>query len=146
MADVSITAANVLKGTTNTVENGISGATITAGQTVYKKMSDGRFYHADCYATSVAANDEIKVVYGIALNSAAANQALQVQRTGDITIGGAVVAGTMYYLASSNVGAAGGIAPLADLAATDWIVVVGIATSTSVIHMLLYDSNVQVPA
>jgi len=141
MADVVITAGNVLKGTTNTVENGTAGETITAGQTVYKKSTDSLYYKADCDAVAVAANDEIKEFYGIALNSCAANQALQVQRTGDINIGGAVVAGTMYHLSAT----AGGICPEADLLATDWIVVIGIATSTSVIHMLPYDPNVQHP-
>ena len=145
MADVSITAANVLKGTTNTVENGTAGATITAGQAVYKKGTDGLFYHTDVLAASVTANEEIKELYGIALNSASANQTLQVQRTGDITIGGTVVESTMYYLASSGVGAAGGICPLADLVSTDWYVIVGIATSATVIHMLPYDSNTQEP-
>jgi hypothetical protein len=143
MADISITAANVLKGTTNTVENGTAGETVTAGQVVYKKSTDGLFWLADCYATSVTANDEIKGAYGIALNSASANQSLQVQRTGDITIGGTVTAGTVYYLASSNVGAAGGIAPLADLVSTDWYVIIGVATSTTVLHLLIYDTNVQ---
>jgi hypothetical protein len=143
MADISITAANVLKGTTNTVENGTAGETITAGQVVYKKSTDGLFWKADCYATSVTSNDEIKEAYGIALNSAAANQALQVQRTGDITIGGSVTAGAVYYLASSNVGAAGGIAPLDDLVSTDWYVIIGVATSTTVIHLLIYDTNTQ---
>jgi hypothetical protein len=143
MADISITAANVLKGTASTVENGVAGETITAGQVVYKKSTDSLFWKADCYATSVASNDEIKGAYGIALNSAAANQNLQVQRTGDITIGGTVTAGTIYYLASSNVGAAGGIAPLTDLASTDWYVIIGVAISTTVLHLLIYDTNVQ---
>jgi len=143
MADITITAANVLKGTTNTVENGTAGETITAGQVVYKKSTDSLFYLADCFATSVAANDEIKEAYGIALNSAAANQTLQVQKTGDITIGGTVTAGTVYYLASSDVGAAGGIAPLADLVSTDWYVLIGVATSASVLHLLIYDVGVQ---
>ena len=63
MADISITPGNVMKGDTNTVENGTAGATITAGQTVYKKSLDSRYYLADCDATAVAANDEIKELY-----------------------------------------------------------------------------------
>ena len=139
MADISITAANVLKGTANTVENGTAGETITAGQTVYKKSTDSLYYLGDCSAAAVSTLDEVKEVYGIALNNAAVNQTLQVQKTGDITIGGTVTAGTVYYLSET----AGGIAPIDDLISTNWHVIIGVATSASVLHLLIYDVNVQ---
>ncbi len=40
MADLSITAANVLRGSNARVETGIFGATVTAGQVVYRDASD----------------------------------------------------------------------------------------------------------
>ena len=56
MAAISITAANVVKGTGAQIETGIAAETITAGELVYKKASDSKFYLADGLAASVAAN------------------------------------------------------------------------------------------
>ena len=56
MANVSITAANVVPGADATTTYGTAGATITAEQTVYQKASDSEWYLADCDATAVAGN------------------------------------------------------------------------------------------
>ena len=86
MAALSITAGNVVT-VSGTTEWGTAGATVTAGQTVYKKASDSKFYLADCDKTAHDGNAEIDNVYGIALNAASAGQPLCVQKTGTITIG-----------------------------------------------------------
>lgn len=131
MADISITAGNVVT-VTGTIESGTAGATITAGQTVYQKASDGKFYLADCDATAVGTNAEIDNVYGIALNGAAAGQPLTVQKTGTITIGATVTAGQTQW--QSNV--AGGITETwAEIVSTDYITVIGHAISASVIKL-----------
>lgn len=128
MADLSITAASVLKGSNARTEQGIAGETVTAGQVVYHdQTTTGEWLLADSDAASAAARGSGKL--GIALNGASDGQPLQVLRSGDITIGATIVAGTAYYLSD----AAGGICPLADLTTGDYYVLLGLAKSTTVL-------------
>jgi len=142
MADVSITATSVLPDAGAGTENGTAGATITAGQTVYKLANDSKFYLADCDATAVGANSEIDNVYGIALNNAAAGQRLAVQRNGTITIGGTVVVGTPYVQSTT----AGGIVAWAELASTNYVTHIGYATTAVKIKLGIDATGVQIPA
>jgi hypothetical protein len=125
MADLSITAANVVKGSNAVVEAGTAGATITAGQVVYKDAADGKYKLADADSATAAA----KAPRGIALNGASDGQPLSIIRSGDVTIGATLTAGTAYYLSP----VAGGIAPLADVASGDDVVLLGLAESASVL-------------
>ena len=125
MADISITAANVVKGSNAVVEPGTAGATITAGQVVYKDAADGKYKLADADSATAAA----KAPRGIALNGASDGQPLSIIRSGDVTIGATLTPGTAYYLSP----VAGGIAPLADVASGDDVVLLGLAESASVL-------------
>jgi len=125
MADISITAANVVKGSNAVVEAGTAGATITAGQVVYKDAADGKYKLADADSATAAA----KAPRGIALNGASDGQPLSIIRSGDVTIGATLTPGTAYYLSP----VAGGIAPLADVASGDDVVLLGLAESASVL-------------
>lgn len=127
MADISITAGNVVKGSNAVVENGHAGETITAGQVVYLDTSTMLYMKADADAASASARQP----RGIALNSASLNQPLAIQKSGDITIGGTLTAGVTYYLS----GTAGGIAPVADVGTGEYYCTVGIAKSTSVLSI-----------
>jgi len=135
MADLVITAASVVPGANATFSNKNAGATITAGQVVY---ADTNSLWQLSKANGTAAQ---KVVAGIALANAALNQPLIVQTGGQITIGATVVAGTgVYFLSGTN---AGGIAPFADLTTGWYVWLLGIALSTTVIKLQLFDSGAQ---
>ena len=135
-ADISITAANVVPATGYRFEDGTAGATITAGQLLYKDSGDSnKFKLVDNDASATAS------VYGIALNGAASGQPIRVQTDGTITIGGTVAVGTI-YVSSSN---AGGIAPSTDLASGDYTSVVGIALTTGTISMSIFNGGVARP-
>lgn len=129
MADVSITAANVLAGANAKKRRGIAGATITAGQAVYEDSADSnKFKLADCDLSAAAAK-----CVGIALHGAASGQPLEiVEEDDDFTPGGtlSLSAGgdTGVYVLS---GTAGGIAPMDDLASGDYPVILGVAKSAS---------------
>lgn len=129
MSDVSITAANVLAGANAKKRKGIAGATITAGQVVYEDASDGfSFKLADADASAATA-----AALGIALQGASDGQPLEiVTEDDDFTPGGTLslsaAADTGIYVLS---GTAGGIAPMDDLAAGDYPVILGVAKSTS---------------
>jgi len=131
MAAITITAANVVKGTGAQIEAGIAGEAITAGKLVYKKASNSNFYLADALAASVAANAEIDNVYGVALNNAAASQPLTVQKVGQITIGGTVAVGEIYALDI----VAGQIIPESEIATTNYVTLVGVGISATIIQL-----------
>lgn len=123
MSDLSITAASVVKGADASIETGIAGATVTAGQPVYLDETTGKYLLSDNNASGK------KSVRGIALNGASLNQPLTIQTRGEITIGATLTAGSPYYLS----GTAGGIAPAADLSSGMDVVLLGLAKSTTVL-------------
>lgn len=133
MADISITAANVVPGSDAVRESGTAGATITAGQLVYLDTSDMKFKLAD--ANGAAA---LRVPNGIALNGASNGQPLVIQKGGDITIGGTMTAGIPYFLSDTP----GGLCPLPDIGAGEYSCIIGIAKSTSVLAVNIQPSGV----
>lgn len=138
MAAITITPANVAQSTSAVVETGIAGAAIDAGMVVYKLATTGTFFVAEC---DDAAHDD---AYGIALNKAqAAGQPVTVQVRGDITIGGTVAVGTLYCLGSA---VATNVVPVTDLVATNYVTLLGIGISATVIRMNLLTTSVAVPA
>lgn len=133
MADLTITAASVVKGTNAKTEAGTAGATITAGQVVYRDSSDGKYKLADADSATAA----VRSPRGIALNGASDGQPLTILTEGDVTIGATITAGVSYYLSDT----AGGIAPYADLATGDYPTVIGIAKSTTVLSVKFNESG-----
>jgi hypothetical protein len=133
MADLTITAANVLAGSGAKKASGTAGASITAGQVVYLDSADNKYKLADTDSGTAAARSPV----GIALHAAANNQPLAVLTSGPITIGATVAVGDVYYLS----GNAGGLAPFADVAAGDYPCIIGICTSTSVLDVKIHEAG-----
>lgn len=127
MTDIVITAANVLAGSNATIDHGTAGATITAGQVVYRDSSDKKWKLAD----NDSATAEIREATGIALNGASNGQPIAVQKAGPITVGGTLTAGVSYYLSATP----GGICPYADIASGNYVCLLGMSTSTSVLKL-----------
>ncbi|MBA15565.1 MAG: hypothetical protein CMN73_04335 [Sphingomonas sp.] len=135
MADLSITAANVVAGAGATVlHGGKAGATITAGQIVYLDASDRKYKLADADSETAA----IRLPSAVALNGASDGQPLSVLTEGPVTIGAPLTPGTAYYLSATP----GGIAPVGDLTTGDYPTVIGIATSASVLDIGIKASGV----
>ena len=126
MADLVITAANVLQGAGAVIENGIIGTAFTAGQAVYKD-ANGQWSPADSNSATVLQRE----AKAIALNGGGAGQPCVVQKGGEITIGAALTAGVAYYLSDTP----GGICPLADVGAGEYIGIIGIAKSATVLKL-----------
>jgi hypothetical protein len=129
MADVTITAANVLAGAGAKTTYGTAGGTITAGMVVYFDSTDSKYKAAQANASGTS-----DTVVGIALNGAANGQPLWiVLEDDDFTPGGTLslsaAAGKATYVLSAA--AAGAIAPLGDLVSTNRIVFLGVAKSAS---------------
>lgn len=125
MADLSITAANVVAGANAVTRRGVAGATITAGQVVQINSETGRYILSDADAAGTGSVRE----FHIALNGCANGQPITVLRSGDVTIGATVAGGTSYYLSPNP----GGIAPRADVLTGDVVVFLGVAKSATVL-------------
>lgn len=126
MADLTITAANVVwvSGAIDASAN--AGEAISAGQAVYKKTSTGKWMLAQADGTAEEAGSG--VVFGIALNTGVANQPLAVQTSGVITIGATVTVAKVYVLSAT----AGGIAPIADITtSTQYVTLLATGSTTA---------------
>lgn len=134
MTDLTITAANVVAGVGASTENGTLGATVTAGQVVYKAAADGKWYLAD----NNSATAEVRIAKGIALNGGGNNQPVRVLLSGLVTIGATMTAGVSYYLGDTP----GGICPVADLSGGEYTCLIGLATSTTVLDVEIHYSGV----
>lgn len=130
MADLTITAANVLAAAGASIERGVAGEAVTAGKVVYlDAAATGKWLLADADAASAAARGQGKI--GVALNGASNGQPLAVATDGDITIGATLTAGLDYYLSDDP----GGVCPQADLASGDYVTLIGVAVSTTVLRL-----------
>jgi hypothetical protein len=122
MADITVTAASVLL-TSGPVESGTAGASITAGQCIYKDASASNVLKLAQADGTAAEADAV----GIALHAAGTGQPIAYARSGAlINIGGTTVKTTTYVVSA----AAGGVALQADLSAGQRIVRLGHATAT----------------
>lgn len=132
MADYSLTAASVVPSSRATLVYGTFGATVTAGQAVYRDTADtdakgqGKFKLADANSATAAA----QTIFGIAVNGGASGQPATVcVADPDFTHGLATVATTAPVIVLSAT--AGGLAPVADLTTGMMPNVVMIATSAT---------------
>jgi hypothetical protein len=132
MADLTITAASVVAGSNANVERGSFGEAVTAGQAVYKSPTTSKYMKADSNSVTPQARDAL----GIALNGGALDQPAEIQKSGRITLGATLTAGTDYYLSDTP----GGICPRADVGTGEYVCLLGLAESTSVL-----DLNIQFP-
>ncbi|MNL47456.1 hypothetical protein D3C87_1702470 [compost metagenome] len=136
MADISVTPSGVVIGSNAVIEHGTAGATVTAGQVVYKNTATGKYELADNNSAAAA----VRQPRGIALNGAANGQPLAIQKEGDITIGATLTAGAEYLLSDTP----GGICPRADLLTGEYVAVIGLAKSTTVLAIDLQYPGVAV--
>jgi hypothetical protein len=138
MTDLVITAANVIAGSNAKKTPGLAGATITAGQVVYRDPTTKKFLAVDADSGTEA----VRNVFGIALNGASDGQPLMVQTEGDINLGATLVVGTTYVASDT----AGGIMPVADLEAGDYPTVLGVASAANNLKMKIVAGGAPVPA
>lgn len=137
MADLSITAANVVAAAGATTAQGTAGATITAGQAVYADAADSnKLKLADANASVTTAGG-----VGIALHGASNGQPLTYITGGDLNPGATVVVGQTYILSATP----GGIAPIPDIASGWFLTHLGYGTTASNIKVEVKPRSVAVP-
>jgi hypothetical protein len=121
-SDLSITAASVATSSPDYRIPVVYGETVTAGKVVYRSSSDGRYYLADCTVQSKASPA------GITLSGGGAGQPGYICAEDPLFTPGATLSTSapVYVLST-----AGGIAPIADLAANDYCVVLFVTTNST---------------
>ena len=122
MADLTITAANVIAASDATIEHGYAGEAVAAGKYGYKSSTTKRWMLAD--SNSAAA--EARRAGGVFLNNAGAGQPVAIATHGET-----LTAGTAYYLSDTP----GGICPLADVGSGEYVCLLGLAKSTTVLAL-----------
>lgn len=135
MADLIVTPANVLAQAGSTKSEGIAGESITAGETIYKASATGKIMKAD------ASDEAGSKALGVALNNAALNQPVDFVTAGKLTAGAAVDVGTVYAVSAT----AGGICPVDDLVAEDYVTILGVGVNATTINLTIIPSGVQIP-
>ncbi|WP_353834022.1 hypothetical protein [Mesorhizobium sp.] len=104
---------------------------------MYLDSTTGKWALADTDSATAA----VRGAHGVALNGAVLNQPIAVCTAGPVTIGATIEAGTAYYLS----GTAGGICPVADVAAGDYPLIIGMGSSTTVLQVgIVYPGVVKV--
>jgi hypothetical protein len=135
MADIVITAASVLPGSDANIDTShLAGEAIIQGKTVYFDSTVKKWKLSDSNSATV----EARKATGISLNSASLNQPIAVQKGGTITIGATMTAGLAYY----NSDTPGGICPVADVGTGEYVEIIGVAQSTTVLGLTFTYPNV----
>lgn len=135
MAVLSITAANVSVSSPLAQQQGVAGATITAGQSLYKDSTDSdKLKLADADAQASAA------CVGVSLNGGASGQQISYIKSGSYNPGTTVEAGIVYSVSST----AGGIWTATQVVSGDFSTIIGIGTATNAIQVDLNISGVAV--
>lgn len=128
MADLTQTATLVIG--YGDPSHGKLGGTVAAGMPV-RKQTDGTYIAATDATLAGAA------VEGIATSGGATGQVFTFQRGGNINLGATLAIGKVYVLST-----AGAIAPVDDIAGTEFVTVLGVATTAALLKQGLVVSGV----
>jgi hypothetical protein len=129
MADLSVTAANCVPGANSNQVLGTAGETIAQGKAVYKSSSTGKWMLADANAATAEARGSDTSNFGVALTGSSLNQPIVVHKSGDLTLGATLTPGLPYYLSDTP----GGICLAADIGSGEYVTLIGLAASASVL-------------
>jgi hypothetical protein len=133
MADLTQTAANVKLQGQSGVSVGQAGEALTQGQPIY--LLAGKWYRCDANDTAAKAN-----CAAIALTPASSNGYFVYALPGAlIDVGATLAVGTLYSVSTTL----GAIAPVSDLASTNYVTTLGIATAATTLAFNPQVSGIQ---
>jgi len=137
MAELTITAANVVKTATTSIQEGIAGGTLTAGMAVYIDTAASGVLKA-CDADVL----ESSICAGIALHGAASGQPIKYATGGDLTISSVMTVGRIYLVSQTT---AGSLCVDGDILTGDFVSIVGIASTATNLKIAINNSGVARP-
>lgn len=127
MADL-VTGIVTIGSNAASVEAVTAGETVTAGDCLYQDVVNNEYLVSDCTVSTKTA------VSRIALSGGVDTDPITVMKPGQtIDLGVAIVVGEIYVLSAD-----GKIAPVADLAAADYVTIVGYGATTS---LMMFEPN-----
>lgn len=136
MADLTITAANVAIGGSDSQTKIVQvGEAVTHGEPLYRLSSDGKYYLGDA---DDAAKDDVSV---LALTAAALDGYALVLTGGPVSFGAILTVGEIYVLSDTP----GGIKPEGDLGSGDYVTILGVASTTSLLTWKVNASGIAIP-
>lgn len=109
------------------------GEAIAAGQIVYKKSADNKYYKADADALESAQCAGIAI-----MPCPAASDYFAILRRGGIDLGCTLTVGETYFVS----GTAGGLQPSADVGAGEYVTKVGIAITAAKLEVDIHVSGI----
>ena len=138
MADLSITPGDVLGVAGSFAKSEyVAGATIAAGDVVYVDTAASNVLKlAQADGTLLEAT-----VKGIALNGAATGQPVSICTSGSLDVGATLAVAGVYILSA----AAGKICPVADLASSSYCSILGVASATDNLKLIINNSGAEKP-
>jgi hypothetical protein len=103
---------------------------------VYLLSTDGKWYQSDANVAAAATS-----THGIAMSPAATNGYFSVSKSNgqDVNLGATLAVGQIYVVSATK----GAIAPYADLVTNDYVIILGVATTTSLLRQLFSPTGVQ---
>lgn len=125
MAEIGPVAANVKASSDSSVLLVQYGETVTQGEAVYLKASDGKHWLADNSTTTLAA------VVGMSLTPGAADGYGYIAISGDMDLGATLSVGEVYCLGSTS----GAIHPVTDLATTEILTIIGYGKTAALLKL-----------
>lgn len=134
MADLTITAANVISGAGSLVAHGVAGAALTAGKSAYLDEATNSYKLSDSNSATAAVRD----CDGITLHAAEIGQPIAIHTRGPLTVGATLAVGQTYVVSETP----GGIQPVADLGSGEYPTILGMATSTTVLNVKIQSAGV----
>ncbi len=143
MADITVATggSTVLASAGAKVKWVTCGVQTTAGEPVYLDSADSNKSKL-CDSDFLASSD----CEGIALNGAEDGQPLKIITKGELFIGGTVAVGTRYFVSVT----AGGITPHSDAAALpaigDYVTLLAVGKTTTLLDVQIHVSGVAIPA
>jgi hypothetical protein len=139
MSNLTQTAANVGVGSVDVrVRTVISGEAISDGMPVFRKTSDNKWYQSDANVTD-RKYDEAICVKG---TGAADGTIVIVDLNGSlVNLGATLVVGTVYVVSATQ----GAICPLADISSGEAILMLGIATTASLLETIFRKTAITKP-
>lgn len=138
MTALAITATLVVSGAGTPRKTKMAGETITQGQAIVMDPTTKKMFKTDVNDNT---NTWKRACDGIALNAASLNQPVVFQTDDDITMGATLTVGEVYCAGNTP----GAIVPKADLTTGDYMVILGVAKSASVLGLNINNSGVPLP-
>lgn len=128
---VSITPANVSSSSSDSRSSIQVGEVVNAGDILYLKAADGKWWKADCLTAEKAGSGSPGNLKIALSNAPAAGQwILGADANSNVTLGSVLTKGNIYVLAATG----GKFGPPADLVSTDQLTIIGYATSSTVLR------------